>query len=132
MSGSYVEITVEREKKQLLVPTIDLEIGTLIFSRLDSRLVNRVRRPLSRAFVFLLSNEAPSPPPGAKRNVKSRIAGWIRHLAKRPCLRAFSMQGRRAQGYRELGRSHQKSEGVHHRKMNLRYSITDPPGGCQQ
>ena len=52
--------------------------------------------------------------------------------AKRPSLRAFSMHERRAQGYRELGRSHQKSEGVHHRKMKLRYSITDPPGGCQQ
>lgn len=106
MSGSYVEITVEREKKQLPLPTIGLEIGTLIFSRLGSRLVNRVRRPLSRALVFLLSPKAPGPPPGAKRNGKSQIPVWIRHHAKRPSLQAFSMQERRAQGYRELGSSH--------------------------
>jgi len=53
-------------------------------------------------------------------------------MQNRLCLQAFSMQERRTQGYRELGRSHQKIEGVHHLKMNLRYSITDSPGGCQE
>jgi len=61
---------------------------------------------LTESKLSLLSPKAPAPSPGAKRNGKSRIAGWIRHHAKRPCLRAFSMQERRAQGHRELGSSH--------------------------